>query len=126
MNDSDVAIKDRKDYYYQNVSLCGEGCQYAEIKSETFFAKCNCYFQNTGSASVSMGEEVFDIFKSSLSEGHYIVIKCYNLVFNFDILVKNYGSYSMIALLIIQIAIFVTYLCLKKKYSNNFVEVKNK
>ena len=120
VNDSDVAIKDRKEYYYQNVSLCGEGCEYSGIKSETFFAKCNCYFQKTGSGSVSMGEEVFDIFKSSLSEGNYIVIKCYNLVFNFDILVKNYGSYSMIALLIIQIVIFVVYLVLRKKIFKQF------
>lgn len=94
-NDTDVPMNDRRNEYYQNVSLCGEGCQYSGINTETHMAKCSCRLQNSGFAS-NMGKEIFNIFKSSITEGNFIVIVCYNLVFNMKILVQNLGSYMMI------------------------------
>ena len=58
-------------------------------------AKCSCRLQNSGFAS-NMSKEIFNIFKSSITEGNFIVIVCYNLVFNMKILVQNLGSYMMI------------------------------
>ena len=44
-NNIDVILNDRKNDYYENISLCESNCEYQEINVENKKVKCSCQFK---------------------------------------------------------------------------------
>ena len=116
-DDKDVPLDDRIELYYQNVSLCEDGCTYMGINLETFEVECSCDVKNiqtntNGDIAKSfldnpLSNEVFGVITNSNIE----VLKCIKNAFNLKVVFKNYGGMMMVGILVVQIisTIFIKY-----------------
>ena len=79
---NDVVLKDRINDFYQNYSLCDEGCIYNEINLELMMITCDCKVkQNITNKLINASlVQMNNIRKSKAFE----IIKCYKLVFSLD------------------------------------------
>ena len=114
----DVILSDRREDLFQNVSFCGEGCEYNGIDFELMIAKCDCDPANIQSGEgdnleidqnrkgVTMND-IINSFTDELFSFNFIVVKCYNLVFDSSILKSNIGFIIMIILISLEIFIFI-------------------
>ena len=112
-NGTDVPANDRKiDYYkkYNNNTQCQDNCQYDKYLSDLGYLKCECEISdsNIGTEKIDKFEDkvIYESFYDILKNSNYKVVKCYNLVFNKDIIFHNYGS----ILVIIYFLIFICFL----------------
>ena len=128
-NNSDITLSDRREDLYQNISFCGEECLYDGIDYELLTAKCLCEAEliqfeneedNNGKDNKDKAKgitlnDIANSFTSSLLDFNYIVIKCYNLVFDTDILRKNIGFFTFISMNILEVffLVFFSIQCLK-------------
>ena len=105
-SDKDYVLGDRREDLFQNVSFCGDNCLYNGMDYELMIAKCSCdpsVIQSSDGSSevdgnIKKGVSLNDLansFTSELISFNFVVIKCYNLVFNWKILRKNIGFIIM-------------------------------
>ena len=112
----DIPLDDRIRLFYQNISLCEDGCSYVGINLETYEVECSCELKSEAHDSKSedniknlldnpLSNEVFGVLTNSNIE----VLKCIKQAFDKKQVFKNYGGLMMVSLIIIQIvcAIFV-------------------
>ena len=114
---TDVPMNDRRnDYYlkYNNNTQCQANCQYDDYLSDLGYLKCEC-----GVGNEDIETEHFDKFKNKviyesfydiLKNSNYKVVKCYNLIFNKKIFLKNYGSMLVLAYFAIFTAFLIYYI----------------
>ena len=128
-DNSDITLKDRRSDIFQNVSFCGDECAYDGIDYELMAANCICIaeriqIKNEEEISESIvindkkGITLNDLatsFTGSLFEFNFIVIKCYNLVFDKAILRINIGFFLLLSMNILQIIFLIIFSlkCLK-------------
>ena len=105
---TDVTLSDRVENYYQNVSFCDENCNYEGVNYTTNEAICSCNVQEDLLDNLldnKLTGEVYEIVKSL----NINVMKCYDSIFKFDNLIKNYGGWIMSGFLGGQIAMTVIF-----------------
>ena len=124
---TDVILSDRREDLYQNVSFCGDECIYDGIDYELMAANCIC---DASLIQIDDGEEKIEnnedkkgitlndltkTFRNNLLEFNYIVILCYNLVFDREILIKNIGFFVLLSMNSLQIVFLIIFSikCLK-------------
>ena len=107
---TDVAIKDRRADYYQNVTLCNEGCEYNGIILENFTANCTC---TASTKDTTEEENIINSFKS-ITNANYEVARCYKAVFNKNNIKTNIGSYILIAFFVIHTVNFIFFVMKRK------------
>ena len=124
-SDKDVILTDRRDDYFQNVTFCDEGCVYNGMDYTYMIAKCSCDAGNMQDGNVNIDElddedkkgitlnDLANSFTSEIFSFNFDVVKCYNLVFNINILKHNKGFFSFIILFSMQL-IFLIYFSVKK------------
>ena len=88
-NGTDIILKDRQKDYYQNVSLCQEGCVYNSFDRTKNKIICNCNNNKNNPNNKNIGNEVNNLFSNS----NLKVLKCFYLNINIKSLLKNYGNY---------------------------------
>ena len=86
-NKTDVPLNDRKNDYFQNVSLCDEGCIYDSFDKKTY--KVNCICGNIQSIETKTNNNINNLFSNS----NLKVLKCYSLYLNTKNYFKNFGSF---------------------------------
>ena len=106
-NGTDVTLKDRRADYYQNISFCEIDCTYDHIDYDNMKVICNCdpeeNIESINNAKPLSFNNMKNAFTSNLFTWNFFVIKCYNLVFNWNIMKKNYGCWIMIGVFILTI-----------------------
>ena len=106
-NGTDVPIEDRKKDFYQNISLCQEGCVYNGFDKLTNSINCNCNINNNvNEVNKELGNEMTNLFSNS----NLNVLKCFYLNNNYKILLKNYGNYVFLFSEIGEIILFFIFL----------------
>ena len=109
---NDVSLKERVEFYYQDVNLCEENCEYKGIiynDDGTGEAECECEIKNsflTEALDNAITGEIFELIASA----NFDLFKCYKNVFNMKNWGKNYGGWIIFTLGIIQIALIGVYL----------------
>ena len=100
-NDNDIVLSDRIIDFYQNYSLCDDGCTYNKVDIKLMMINCNCSVKTNISTVEPMAklEQLGDIEKSLAFE----IIKCYNLFFSWKNKMKNYGFWIYLVFAIIHI-----------------------
>ena len=99
-------MEDRRTNYYQNISLCANGCTYKGVNINDLRVSCSCEFNsgdNNNKEELSIGKKVFSSFKGSINQNNYIVITCYKIVFDLDIIKNNIGFYVFLIFNLMQI-----------------------
>ena len=100
----DVILKDRRNYIFQNVSLCEESCEYKGFDWDTTSIKCSCENQMASSTQVNKLTKTKGAgnFKVKTHQGSIICMKCYKLVFSWKYSSKNPGSYIVVFFILFQ------------------------
>ena len=102
-NGTDILLYDRRMDIYQktlNISLCQDGCKFLSYNSETKKAECDCPIQ-TNEIEIDLSEIKFDSnkmvadFYETIKNSNFRVLKCFKLVYNIRVFLKNYGSMIM-------------------------------
>ena len=133
-SDTDIILGDRRNDLFQNVSFCGDECLYSGMDYNLMIAKCSCDPRNIQDVDINL-EIIDDIrkgitlndlansFKSELFSFNFDVIKCYNLVFDLNILKKNIGFFSNIIMIGLQIIFLIFFLVKRLKPIRNYMLV---
>ena len=127
-NGIDIPMEDRRNYVYLKVYFCRIGCTYGGIDHILNAAICDCnttYIQEEENEVINF-KNIKKSFLSNLFSFNFDVLRCYKLVFNLKILIRNYGFYCLLFMLILQIIFFVIYLIKKLNPVRNFMMSLNR
>ena len=131
-NGTDILLYDRRMDIYRttlNISLCQEGCDFLSYSIETKKAKCDCYSQKNDLSIEDLSEikfdknQMIDDFYQTIQNSNFRVLKCYELVFNIKIFIRNIGSIGMLVLLAIFNILIIIHLALGSKKINSFIQI---
>ena len=108
---TDIILKDRrKEFIKNNMSLCERNCDFKGYDMNSKNAKCECeikaenYEENSETDTTTEEEEnFFSNFINITSITNIDVLKCYKNIFTKNGLLKNYGNYIMIFIILIYI-----------------------
>ena len=84
-SNSDMILSDRVSDIYQNYSICGDNCQYDSFNIEKSSANCNCKIKKEVNTETEEGNFENSI-TSAFFDSNFGVIKCFNLVFSFEVI----------------------------------------
>ena len=136
-NGTDVLLDDREEFFYYPIAekmVCQNNCEYSSYSLDTKYMKCEC---GNGNHLVTLDikhlskENVLQSFLSTLKSTNYKVMRCYNLVFNLKIFVKNYGSIITLLFFVVYVVFMIIYIQkeinpLKVEISKFLFDNKNK
>ena len=114
---TDVGLNDRRiDYYkkYNNNTECQQNCKYEQYNVDIGYLKCKCNADD-GNIEFKKKEKfennvLYKSFYDTLKNSNYKVVKCYNLVFNSKIILKNYGNILVLAYFFIYFIFFLYFI----------------
>ena len=114
-NGTDVLLSDRKKDFYNNSEVsCQANCNYSEYLSELKYLKCECYASSedidTSEPEILCGEMIVNSFYDVLKYSNFKVVKCYKLIFNLEILKKNFGSIIVIVFFLLYLLFVIVYI----------------
>lgn len=127
---TDVILKDRRLYYFKNVSYCELNCSYLHINIDEHRVECACpvkgasYKEESDKEEEEKNENPPD-FSSEITSSNYEVIVCYNQVFNSQKLKVNLGHYIFLGMGVAIIGIFIQYGISGKKSIMKFIIANN-
>ena len=103
---NDLILEDRIRDFYQNYSLCEEGCTYNSINIKNMTVSCNCKIKENITTVIS--EINFDKIKYETTS-NFEIIKCYNIIFEFKIKKNNIGFWIFSILIFLNILFLIIY-----------------
>ena len=113
---NDITLEDRSKYYYPNVSICNEGCEYnvVDFNTQRFLCDCNANLTDKKEEN-KKNEEKKDEDDSSyldyfLSLINYKIFLCMNLFFEFKSFYYNAGFYISFCTMLICIILMILFL----------------
>ena len=127
---TDVLLDDRISFYFNkvtNYTSCPDNCKFISYSSETQDLKCECGIIDEDISTLDLNQittkNTYKAFLSTLKYSNYKVMRCYNLVFNFEIFRENIGSILTLIFFIIYLCMLILYLC--KDYTQIKVSIAN-
>ena len=106
-NNVDMTLYDRKnEYNNNNMSLCQAGCNFKFYDVNTKKINCECEIKNKFDLNEILNtdtNQLLNKFKDVKNIFNIDVIKCYKLIFKKNGLLKNYGSYILLVVILISI-----------------------
>ena len=106
-NNVDMTLYDRKnEYNNNNMSLCQAGCNFKFYDVNTKKINCECEIKNKFDLNEILNtdtDQLLNKFKDVKNIFNIDVIKCYKLIFKKNGLLKNYGSYILLVVILISI-----------------------
>ena len=117
---SDMILSDRVKDIYQNVSLCGDNCEYKSFNYETQSSLCNCKIKKEIKTEPEKGNFKSYILSSFL-DSNFGVIKCYNLLFSSKNKLSNIGFWVFCIMMIVHIPTYIFYFKNGAKNMINFI-----
>ena len=118
--DTDITVNDRRNEFFQNVSLCDDNCEYKGFDPITETSNCLCKPKSSISTQQII-KTIENSFTKPIKTSNIKVISCYKKVFSKD-LVKNYGFWIMIFFFGIQLANAIYIALIQDKYGFLFVK----
>ena len=110
-NGTDVLLDEREEFFYYPFAeqmVCQNNCQYSSYSLDTKYMKCECG-KNRTSVTLDLKHlskrNILQSFLSTFKSTNYKVMRCYNLVFNLKIFLKN-----LEVLLLSYFSSFISYL----------------
>ena len=103
---SDMILSDRVSDIYQNVSLCGDQCDYESFDVNKLTVSCICRVKQ-GVSSEPEKNVLASSIESAFFDSNFGVIKCYNLVFSLKGKLKNAGFWIFLIFIILHIPLYI-------------------
>ena len=103
---TDMTLRQRREYFYQNVSFCDANCTYIEVNYTSNTAICACEIKDGVVNGEILLEEDIDnengfSYDDVISVINYKVFKCYKEVFDLKRLLVNVGNYTSLFFIIV-------------------------
>ena len=129
-NGKDIALKDRVQVFYPNITLCEEGCTSKGVNLTSMESICDCKFNDLINKELfgdnalinSITGEITDF----LSNSNLDILQCYKDVFRKKYIIKNVGGFIIIVIIFIEIIFTIIFLAIDKiniiKYIYNLSE----
>ena len=101
-----MTLRQRREYFYQNVSFCDANCTYIEVNYTSNTAICACEIKDGVVNGEILLEEDIDnengfSYDDVISVINYKVFKCYKEVFDLKRLLVNVGNYTSLFFIIV-------------------------
>jgi hypothetical protein len=109
-NGTDILLSDRKADYFEDISLCEDGCTYEGYDYTIQKAKCECNVKEE--IEVKENQNIKKEFFSSFSFdsfSNFKVLKCFKLVFSIIGQKNNKGSYIFIVVIFVCIILNILF-----------------
>ena len=125
---TDIILKDRKtEFVLQNKTVCQESCIFSEYNYETKKAKCSCDVKESSSSFANINintTKLYDNFVNIENIGNFNLLACYNRLFSDKGIIQNYGSYSLIVIILGHFILIILFYS-KKSYDTINKKIKN-
>ena len=112
-NGTDILLSDRIIDYYENVSLCENGCNYKQYDYISKIVECECSIKKE--IEINETEVNKKSFLSSFIDpdnfSNIKVLKCFKLVFSKIGQTNNKGSYIFLFIIFILIVLYIIFKC---------------
>ena len=117
-NGRDMPLEIRFELYFQNYSLCEEGCRFEKINTETH--KIECFCETTPKIDMEKAKELFDNPLSSeivgfIEKTNLDVFKCYTKAFASNVILDNYAGLIMAGITVFQCFLSIIIKCQSTK-----------
>ena len=112
-NCTDILLSDRIIDYYENVSLCENGCDYKQYDYITKIVECECSIKK----EIEIYEtevnpkNILSFFIDVDNFSNIKVLKCFKLVFSKRGQTNNKGSYIFFSIIFILIVLYIIFQC---------------
>jgi len=124
---TDITSKDRKkEFIEKNRTVCQENCIFADYNDKIKKAKCICDFEEFQFSLSNMNFNMTKLYNNFMNVKNYIninILKCYKKLFTKKGIVYNYGSYSLM-LIILMHFIFIIIFFVKHSYNKIQEKIK--
>ena len=121
----DIALKDRVLEYFPNITLCEEGCDLLGINLTEVTAICECYYSDEKKKDALknkiLEESQLSVVDEIISSSNIYVVKCINLISHIIYIKKCYGSFIILALMIIEIIFVLIYFVKNSHLINEYI-----
>ena len=118
---TDITLKDRKNEFIENnKTVCQDNCIFTEYDNIIHKAKCSCDVIESSSNFENMKIERKNLYKNFIdikNIANINLLVCYKELFTIKGIIKNYGSYSIITIIIGHLIIILIFY-LKNLYNN--------
>ena len=110
---TDITLKDRKDEFINNNrTVCQENCFFSEYDYNINKAKCSCDIKEYSSTFENIKidkQKLYENFIDIKNIANINILMCYKALFSKKGIIKNYGSYSVILIIIIHLIIIIIF-----------------
>ena len=110
---TDIILNDRKNEFLDNnMTICQDNCLFSAMNYSNNRAKCSCDVMMSSSKFKDMKinkEKLFQNFIDIKNIANIQLLVCYNVLFSKVKLIKNYGSYSILFIILIHFIIIIIY-----------------
>ena len=121
-NDIDLSLYDRKfEFNINNLSLCTKNCNFNGYDSQNKKVICNCKIQDRIKLSDNNTNDLFFKFVNKKKATNLELLKCYNLLFSKEGLIKNIGNYIIVLVLLLYIGSAIFFY--KKGYNLLLIQI---
>ena len=114
-NGTDINLNDRQNVLDDSGgnSFCQSGCTIAGFNNKTQKAKCNCDIKETQNVTnlndILFPSNLLNNILEGFKYSNYLVMKCYKLIIDFELLKKNIGFIFMMIIFISLLVLLLIY-----------------
>ena len=110
---TDIILKDRKkEFIENNKTVCQENCFFSKYDYNTSKAKCSCDIVESSSSFANIKIDKSKLLKNFLdirNIANINLLACYKILFSKKGIIKNYGSYSIMAIITMHFIIIIIF-----------------
>ena len=118
---TDLILNDRKaEFIGKNKTLCQEGCFFSQYDYENNKAKCSCEVKSSSSSfgNININKtKLYENFINIKNIANFQILSCFSVLFTKKGIIKNYGSYSLIIIILSHFIIILIFI-IKKDFLN--------
>jgi len=130
-NGKDIALKDRVQVFFPNITLCEKGCTNKGVNLTSMESVCDCkindFINNELLGDNALINSITKEISDFISNSNLDILQCYKDVFRKKYILKNVGIFIIIIITFIEIIFAVIFLSLDKiqiiKYVYNLSEI---
>ena len=125
---TDLILNDRKaEFIGKNKTLCQEGCFFSQYDYENNKAKCSCEVKSSSSSfgNININKtKLYENFINIKNIANFQILSCFSVLFTKKGIIKNYGSYSLIIIILTHFIIILIFI-IKKVFLNIISIIKD-
>ena len=113
---TDVLLSDRLDHIFNNNDVqCQSNCGFSDYFFGSEYIKCKCNISEEINKNIKEKKikprKIYEVLYDSLKNSNYKVLKCYQLVFNRNILTNNIGNMIVISFFFFYLICLFIFMC---------------